>query len=112
QLTSGVATVPAVGAVRSQDPGRVEAAQERGLHAEELGGLAHRDGRVVPVVELSDSIAHSVILGRRRGPGHRPGPRRDQALISWRPLSAALMVILRGLAFSAMGMVRVSTPAS
>src|SRR6185437_16969606 len=74
QLTPGVAAVAAVGAVWPQDPGRVEAAQECGLDTEELGRLAHGDGRVVAVVELSDSIAHEHHPRSTRGARAPPGP--------------------------------------
>jgi len=114
--------MPAPGAVRSDDPGGVEAAQEPRLHTEEFRGLPHRDRRIVLVVESPEATAHvsrPSYGGSAAAPAAeptlmdriRPG-RSDQASIDLGPLSVAVMAILRGLAFSAIGMRRVNTPPS
>ena len=83
ELAARVPAVPAAGAVRGEDAGGVEAAQERRLDLEQLGRLAHGDGGVVLVVEPGDASGHAVrFLFRsvgwvrtKNGPGLvRPGP--------------------------------------
>ena len=73
---SAACTTSARWAVRGEDAGGVEAAQERGLHLEQFGRLTHRHGRVVLVVELGHASGH---LSRRssdkvEGPAEVAGP--------------------------------------
>src|SRR3954453_18832790 len=134
ELRAGGGPVAAGGAMRLQDAGGVEAAQEGGLHAEQLGGLAHGERREVRVPRAGQGVR-----GRFLRHGARPpvrmcrgaGPVRarplrdaaDQASTALLPdscsivrlsteagVSARVTWILRARAFSATGMLRVSTP--
>src|SRR5690242_21148279 len=78
ELLTGVAPVAAGGPGRLHHPGAVEAAEERRLHAEQLGRLAHRERREVRVVEPAQRIVHLVPPHPAdrypEGPGPYPGP--------------------------------------
>lgn len=51
EFGTGVAALPAGRAIRGEQPGRVEAGQEGGLHSQQVGGPSHGVGRVA-LVEL------------------------------------------------------------
>ena len=81
EFRAAIATLAAGGPVRGQQPGRVEAAQESGLHAEQVRGSPHGVCRVVSVVEFVRGAlgSYHLVSGREEGPGSHgknscPGP--------------------------------------
>ena len=52
ELVAGVAAVPPAGALRCDQPGRVQAAEESWRDAQDFRGTAHAVGGVVVVIEL------------------------------------------------------------
>jgi hypothetical protein len=66
QLPPGVAPVTATGAHGGEDAGSVQAAQERRLHIQQLGGLAHRHRGVVLVVQPVDTHRMKVLPAHDR----------------------------------------------
>jgi len=71
QLVAGIAAVAAGRALRSEEFGGVQAAQEPGGDAEDLGGPAHAVSRIVLIVQLAvepgaEIVSHRAGLGGMR----------------------------------------------
>ncbi len=88
ELAPRVAAMTSTGAMRCENPGRVEATQERRLHLEQLRGLTHGDRGIVLIVEPAHTTVHRhpdpftylAISGdnhAERGPAVPAGPRVD-----------------------------------
>lgn len=57
EICPAIATLPARGATRAQQPSGIQAAQKSGLHPEQLRGGAHGVDRLVNIVELARGLA-------------------------------------------------------